>query len=198
MVDAPNKNYSPLQAGKYGKSKKLSSQWSHSVNEDERGFEAERVRALGALLSLQSKKNHGAEKRRETHFLSNVEKHKCIEDYVEGETAGARNRVENAGAAVQRQQEDTRKAENVGLMNREAEMTFQELMVAIGDSLSDIPCSDDGKNGEDEDDEETEQGRLSEDDKPRWMMGTIKKMVQQRMERLNQKLIKLEEWTQPG
>jgi hypothetical protein len=31
-----------------------------------------------------------AEKRREMHFLSNEEKEKWIEDYVERETAGAR------------------------------------------------------------------------------------------------------------
>jgi hypothetical protein len=41
------------------------------------------------------------EKWRETHFLSNEEKEKWFEDFVERETAGARKRVEDAEAAVQ-------------------------------------------------------------------------------------------------
>ena len=61
-------------------------------------------------------------------------------------------------------------------------MTFQQMMVAIGDCLSDLACSNHGEDVDDEDDEETEQGQLSEDDKPGWVMGTITKMGQQRME----------------
>jgi len=61
----------------------------------------------------------------------------------------------------------------VGLTKGEPEKTFQEMMVAIGDSLSDLASSDDGEDEEDEDDEETEQGQLSEDDEPGWVMGTI-------------------------
>jgi len=62
-------------------------------------------------------------------------------------------------------------------MNREPEKTFEEMMVAIGDSLSDFAGSDYGENGEDEDDVETEQGRLSDKGEPGWMMGTIMKTV---------------------
>jgi len=72
------------------------------------------------------------------------------------------------------------------------------MLVAIGDSLSNLASSDDGEDGEDEDDEETEQGKLSEDDKPGWVMGTITKTVQQRMERFRQKQMKFDELTQPG
>jgi len=75
------------------------------------GLEAERVRALGALHSLRSKKQLVAEKRQETHFLSNEEKEKWIEDYVERETAGARKRVEETEAAVQQEQDDMTHAE---------------------------------------------------------------------------------------
>jgi hypothetical protein len=42
-----------------------------------------------------------AEKQRATHCLSNEEKEKWIEDYVDRETAGARKQVEDAEAAVQ-------------------------------------------------------------------------------------------------
>ena len=64
------------------------------------GLEAERIRTLGALRSVRTKKKLVAEKRPETHILSNEDKEKWIEDYVERETAGARKQVEDAEAAV--------------------------------------------------------------------------------------------------
>jgi len=140
-------------------------------------LEAERVRALGAFCSLQSIQKLAAKKQRQTHFLSNEEKEKWIEDYVERETAGARKRVEDAEAVVQQELDDMQNAENAGLTNRELETPFEEMMVAIGDSLSDLASSDNGEDGEDEDDEETEQGKLSEDDTPGWVMGRITKTV---------------------
>jgi len=161
-------------------------------------LEAERVRALGVLRSLTSKKKLAAEKRREIHFLSNEEREKWIEDYVERETAWARKRVEDAEAAVQQEQDDMKYAEFAGLTNKQAEMTFEEMMVAIGDSLSDLASSDNEEDREDEDDEETEHGKLSEDDEPGWVMGTITNTVQQHMERFRQTQMKLEELTQPG
>jgi hypothetical protein len=85
-----------------------------------------------------------------------------------------------------------------GLTSREPEKTFEEMLVAIGDCLSDLPSSDDGEDREEQDDEETEQGNLSEDDEPGWVMGTITKTVQQRMERFRQKQMKLDELTQPA
>jgi hypothetical protein len=72
------------------------------------------------------------------------------------------------------------------------------MLVAIGDSLSDLASSDDGEDEEDEDDDETEQGMPSEDDEPGWVMGTITKTVQQRMERYRHKQMKLHELSQPG
>jgi len=146
---------------------------------------------------LRSKKKLAAEKRRETHFLNNEEKEKWIEDYVERETAGARKRVEDAEAAVHKEQDDMTHAEIAGLTAREPEKTFEEMMAAIGDSLSDLASSHDGEDGEDED-EETELVMLSEDDEPGWVMGTISIMVQQRMESFRQKQMKLDELTQPG
>jgi hypothetical protein len=130
------------------------------------------------------------------HFLSNEEREKWIEDYDERETAGAKKRVEDAEAAVQQEQDDMVHTEIAGLTSREPEKTFEELMAAIGDSLSDLASSDDREDGEDED-EETEQGKLSEDDEPGWVRGTITKTVQQRMERFWRKQIKLDELTDP-
>jgi hypothetical protein len=138
-----------------------------------------------------------AEKRRETHFLSNEENEKWIEDFVERETAGARKRVEDTEAAVQQEQDDMAHTEIAGLTTKEPENMFRNMIAAIGDSLSDLASSDDGENREDED-EETEQGKLSEDDEPGWVMGTISKTVQQRMESFRQKQMKLDELTEPG
>jgi len=177
MVNAPKKNSSLLPAGRHGKSTKRSTQLRHQANEGKSGQEAERIRALGALRSLRSKIKLAAEKRHETHFLSNEEKVKWIEDYVERETAGARKRVEHAEAAVQQEQDDMMHTEIVGLTSREPEKTLEEMMAAIADSLSDLASFDDGEDGQNED-EETEQGKLSEDDEPGWVMGTITKTVQ--------------------
>jgi hypothetical protein len=81
---------------------------------------------------------------------------------------------------------------------RVPEKTFEEMLVAIGDSLSHLARSDNGEYGEDEDDEETEQSKLSKDDEHGWVMGTITNTVQQHMERFRQKRLKLNELTQPG
>jgi hypothetical protein len=115
---------------------------------------------------LRYKKKLVAEKRRETNFLSNEEKKKSIEVYVERETTGARKRVEDAEAAVRHKQDYIMHAEIAGLMSRDPEKTLNEMLVAIRDSLSDLASSDDGEDGEDENDEETEQGKMSEDDEP--------------------------------
>jgi len=71
-------------------------------------------------------------------------------------------------------------------------------MVAIIDSQRDLASSDDGEVGEDEDDEETDQGKLSEDDETCWVMGTISKSGQQSMGRLRQKQMNIDELAQPG
>ena len=90
MVNVPKKDLWPLLAGKYGKSTKQSTHQHRQANKRNRGLEAESVRALGSLRSIRSKKKPSAEKRQETHFLSNEEKEKWIEDYVDRETAVAR------------------------------------------------------------------------------------------------------------
>ena len=131
------------------------------------------------------------------YFLMYKEHVKWIANGVQKDTAGARKLVENAEAAIRHQQEDTEAAEYVGLTTTETIRMFHEMIVAIGDSLSDIASSNDGVDGEDEDDEETEQSQLSEDDEPSWVMGTITKTVQQRNERFQQKLMNLDELTEP-
>jgi len=78
-------------------------------------------------------------------------------------------------------------------------MTFEEMLNAIGDSRSDLASSEDEEDGEDEDDDEedTGHGTLSEFDELGWVMGTISKTVQHRMESFQQKQMRLDQLTQP-
>jgi hypothetical protein len=63
------------------------------------------------------------------------------------ETAGARKRVEDAEAVVQQEQDDMTQTEIAGLTSRQPEKTCEQMLVAIGDSLSDHASSDDGEDG---------------------------------------------------
>jgi len=110
----------------------------------------------------------------------------------------ARKQVEDADASVQQEQDNMKHAEIAGLMYTDPGKMFEEMLVAIGHSLSDLASSDNGEDAEDEDEEGTEQGELTEDDEPGWVMGAITKTVQQHMERFQQKQMKLDELTQPG
>ena len=51
---------------------------------------------------------------------------------------------------------------------------------------------------EDEDEEDPQLGMLSEDDEPNWLMGTISKTVQHRIEQFQLYQLKLAQLTQPG
>jgi len=200
MVNAPKKNVSPLPAGKYGKSTKHSTRRRHQANKGKSGLEAERVRVLRALRSLQSRKKLAAEKRRETHFLSNEKREKWMEDYVERETAVAKKRVQDAETGMMQEQEHMENVEKGQSTTTEPEIAFEEMLNAIGDSLSDLASSEDEEDGEDEDDDEEDTGqcKLSEDDKPGWVMGTIFKIVQHCMENFRQNQLRLDELMQPG
>jgi hypothetical protein len=76
---------------------------------------------LGALRSLRSKKKLAAEKRQEMHFLSNEEKQKWIEDFVERGTTVARKRVQDAETASM---QDMTTAENECATTGKPETTF--------------------------------------------------------------------------
>ena len=192
MVNAPKENFLPLLAGKYGLSTKCSTRLCHLVNEGKSGLEAERVRALGALRSLRSKQKLAAAERWVIHFLRNQEKEKWIEDYVERQTAVARKWVEDPDTVIEQKQKDMRMAENMGLTTREPEEPCAGMMIAIGYSLSEPESSDNEEDGEDDDDKDTVLGKLSKDDEPGWVVGTLSKMVQQRMKRYWQKQMKLD------
>jgi len=116
---------------------------------------------------------------------------------VERETAVARKRVQDAETAIM---QDMTTAETGGTTTGMPETTFEEMLNAIGDSVSDLASSDDEQDGEDEEDDEedTELGKPSDDDEPGWVIGTITKTVQHCMQSIRQKQMRLDEMTQPG
>jgi len=93
-----------------------------------------------------------------------------------------------------------RKAEKAGLPTTKPESAFEEMLNLIRDSLSDLASSDYVEDGLDEDDDEVDPGvgKLSKDDKPSWVMGTISNMVQHRKDHFQQKQMKLDKLRQPG
>jgi len=163
-------------------------------------LEAETVRALGALRSSRAKKKLAAEKRWETHILSNEARENWIQDYVERETPVTRKRVQDAETAMMHEQEQMGIVVTGRSTTTKPEISFDQMLNAIGDSLSDLASSEHEEDGEDEDDDEedTGHGKLSEDDEAGWVMCTISKTVQHRMESIRQKQTSLDELSQPG
>ena len=92
-----------------------------------------------------------------------------------------------------------RNAERAELTTTKPESTFEEMLNAISDSLSDLASCDSEEDEEDDNKEEKDHagGKLSEDDEPGRVMGTISKTVQNRIERYRQKQLKIDELTQP-
>jgi len=199
-VNALKKNLSQLPGGKYVKLMKQSTRRRHQANKGKSGLEAERVPALAALPSSRSKMKLLAVKRRETHFLSSEEKQKWIEYYVDRETTVAGKRVHEADSVIMQDLEHMRNVEKGRSTTTKPETKFQKMVNAIRDSLSDLASSEDEEDGDDEDDDEedTKLGKLSGDEAPSWVMGTISKTVQHRMESVLQEEMSLDELTQPG
>jgi len=200
MVKAPKKNFSPHPVGKFGKSTKQYTHWRHQVNEGKSGLQAETVRVLGASRSLRSKKKLSVEKMQKMHCSSNEEKENWIEDYVERETAVARKQVQDAATAIMQELHDMTTADNTGATTRKPDTISEKMLNATRPSWSDVASSDDEQSGEDEEDDEvdTELGKLSDDEETGWVMATISKTVQHCMESFRQKQIRHDELTQPG
>jgi len=168
MVNVPKRNLSPLPAGKYRKLTQRSTAQGHRADKGKRGLEAEQVRAIRALCGMRSENKLEVGKQQETDFVSNEQKKKWIEDYVETKTAVATKQVEDAETAINPEQDDMRNAEKAGLTTTKPETQFREMLNAIRYSLSALASSENGKDGDDKDEEEDNPagGKLSNDDKP--------------------------------
>jgi len=199
-VNALKKNLSPLPSGKYSKSTEKSTRHRHQANNGKSCLEGDRVQALGAMCSLQSEKKLLVDKRLEMRICSNEGKEKSIEDYVDRKTPVARKRVQDAETVIMQKQEHIKNVEKAQSTTTKPDTTFKRMLNAIGDSLSDLSTSDDEEDGEDKDDDEEDSklGKLSKDDEPGWMMGTISKTVQRCMESFRPNQIRLHILMQPG
>ena len=82
------------------------------------------------------------------------------------------------------EQEAMRHAEKAGLTTTKLENKSDEIVNAMGESLSNLTNSDDEEDGgiEDDDGNTTELEKLREVDAAGWVMSTISKIVQQHME----------------
>jgi hypothetical protein len=76
-------------------------------------------------------------------------------------------------------------------------MTFEVMMEAIRDSVDDVTTSDEEDDHYDNisDGQDYDDAKLSDDDAPGWVVGTINKSVQERLETVPMKRIKLQELT---
>jgi len=119
---------------------------------------------------------------------------KWIENNVDGVTTVARKQVQAAETMIMQEQEDMRNVGKARSTTTKSEIAFEEMLNAIGDSLRNLASSNNDKDWEDEDnaEEDTEHGKLSEDDEPCWAMSTISKMVQHRMESFRQMQMRLD------
>jgi hypothetical protein len=77
---------------------------------------------------------------------------------VERKTAVATKRVQDAKTAMMQEQEHMENVEKGRLTTTKPEITFEEMLNAIGDSLSDLASSDNEEDGEDEDVDEVDTG----------------------------------------
>lgn len=91
-----------------------------------------------------------------------------------------------------------RKAEPAELATMWPTITAGHMTIAIGDSLSNHACSKTVQYGHDENDEDTELGKLSEDDQPGWVVATMSISAHQQMQSYTQMWMKLDELTQLG
>jgi len=134
------------------------------------------------------------------HILSNEEKEKWIEDDVVREPAVGRQRVPDAEAAIMHDVSDMTTAERMGATTRKPETRFEEMLNAIADSLSDLASPDNEQDREDQEDDEddTVLSKLSDDDDPGWVMGTMSESVQHHVESFRQKQMRLDQSIQPG
>jgi len=123
MVNFPKMDLSPDPAGHYGKWTMKSTLQRHQVNKGKSGWKAAKVRELGEFHSLRKKIMPSTEEQWEMHCSSNEEKEEWIEDYVDRETAVARNPVQDAETAIMQAQDHRRNIEKVRSKTTKPEIT---------------------------------------------------------------------------
>ena len=112
----------------------------------------------------------------------------------------ARERVQDAETEMMQEMDDMRYDDKARSTTTQPESMFAELLNTIWDSLSNHAKPEDEEDGEEEvdDEEDTDLGKLTEDDEPGWVMSTVSNTLQHRMESFRQKQKRIDELTQPG
>jgi len=111
----------------------------------------------------------------------------------------ARQQVHSAEKVTIQKHDDISNAESVGSTSAMPQEPVLEMLNAIGDSLSDRASSDDEEHSDDaeDDEEDRELGKLSQNDEPGWVMGTISNTVMHCLGRFAQTRMRIDELTQP-
>ena len=81
-----------------------------------------------------------------------------------------------------------RNAENAELPTTKPETSLAKMVNAIGDSLNDLACSGNVEDSDDKNGDEADPpvGKLSKDDEPGWVMGTVSITLWHQIERFGQ------------
>jgi len=127
MVNAQKTNLLPQPVGISSKLTNLSTRRHHLVNENKSCFNAEWVWTLGALRSIKFSTMLTAVKWWQMHVLSNKEKEKWIEGYVDRDPAVERQRVQDTETGTMQEQKDNRNAEKVRSTTRKPDTAFEEM-----------------------------------------------------------------------
>jgi hypothetical protein len=194
MVNAPKKNISLHPEGKYDKSTKKSIHRRHQAKKARAAWWQNGSQHWEYSAACDLKRSLRQRKSRKHTFSRNEEKEKWIEHFVERETAVAGKWVQDTETAIM---QDMTTAENGCATSGKPATRFAYMLNAIADSVSDLASSNDEQNGEDEEDDEedTQLSKISDNDEPGGVMGTITNTVQRRIERFPQKQMRLDKLT---
>ena len=118
---------------------------------------------------------------------------------MDWKTAVVRISVKDTEAAISQAREDVRNAEKAGSLTTMPKKSLNEMLDAIGYSLSDCALSNDEEDGEDEyDDEDAALHKLGEHYTPCLAMGKIPKAVKHCMNSFRPMQIRHDDLKQPG
>jgi hypothetical protein len=101
----------------------------------------------------------------------------------------ARKRDQDTKAVIVEEQEHMGNVEKERSTTTTPDLTCEKMLDAFGGNLNNLASSKDEEDGEDKhyDEDDTGLGKLSEDDEPGWVTGTMTTTFKHRMESLRQK-----------
>lgn len=105
----------------------------------------------------------------------------------------ARKQNQQAETPIKPEQKDMRNADMVGLKTRKPKTIFHKILNEFGDSKRDLPGLENREDGEcsDEDEDDIVMCKLSEDDRPCQVLGTISRTIPHHLHRFQRMQIKI-------